>query len=63
MWADVNSYTAEQSVGVGGLVMQYNSSARVGFVSTSRAIQDLADAKNFNQKVDLRMAYVYRDWG
>lgn len=62
MWADVSSYTAEESVGVGGLVIKYDSAAKVGFVATSRAIQDLADAKNSDQKVDARVAYVYRDW-
>ncbi|MGI8789023.1 MAG: thermonuclease family protein [Pyrinomonadaceae bacterium] len=62
MWVDVDSYAVEQSVGVGGLEMKYDSSAKIGYVATSRAIQNLIAAKNSNQKVDMRVAYVYRDW-
>ncbi len=62
MWADVSSYTAEQSVGIGGLEMKYDTAAKTGYVASTRAIQNLA-AKNSNQTVDFRMAYVYRDSG
>lgn len=61
MWADVSSYTAEQSVGVGGLEMKYDAAVKIGYVATTRALLDLTAAKNSSQKVDFRMAYVYRD--
>jgi endonuclease YncB( thermonuclease family) len=60
MWADVSSYTAEKSAGVGGLEMKYDSVAKTGYVASTRAVQTLA-AKKLNQTVDFRMAYVYRD--
>lgn len=60
MWADVSDYAAEQPTGVGGLVLNYDANARTGFVSTSRAVIDLS-AKNFNHRIDLRMAYLYHD--
>ena len=60
MWADVSSYTAEQSVGVGGLDMKYDSATKTGYVASTRAIQTLA-ARNSSQTIDFRMAYVYRD--
>jgi len=60
MWADVESYNAEQSVGVGGLEMKYNAAMKMGHVATTRAIQNLT-AKSSNQTIDFRMAYVYAD--
>lgn len=60
MWADVSSYTADQSVGAGGLEIKYDAAAKFGYVATTRAIIDLA-VKNVSQKVDFRMAYFYQD--
>ena len=40
--------------------MKYDASVKVGYVATTRALLDLA-VKTSRQKVDFRMAYVYRD--
>lgn len=61
MWADVNSRAAEDANAVGGLAMKYDAAVKMGYVATTRALFDLA-AKNSGQRVDFRMAYIYRDW-
>lgn len=60
MWSDVSDYTAEEPTGIGGLVMKYDANVQTGFVSTSRAVIDLS-GKNSNHRIDLRMAYLYRN--